>query len=75
MGFWTLLLGFVSGMMKAVNRILDDLKESKLINQGRALEQADMAKREIDVNRKQTEILSQDRTKDEVVKKMEDGNF
>lgn len=61
--------------MGFVNRALDYLKEVRLINWGKEQHAADLAKEEIEINRKQTEILNQDRTKEDVVKRMEDGSF
>jgi len=42
---------------------------------GRQLQAGEMAQEEIEVNRKQTEILSQTVTKDQTEKKLRDGNF
>ena len=61
--------------MGFVNRALDYLKEMRLVAWGREQHAADLAKDEIEINRKQTEILNQDRTKADVVKRMEDGSF
>jgi hypothetical protein len=51
------------------------MKKDELINQGREREQADIAKEEINVNREQTEILTKDQTREETVKKLDDGTF
>ena len=55
--------------------IFEYIKSSELIAQGKNEQQAELAKEEIEINRKQTEILSQEVTKEETIKKLEDGTF
>jgi hypothetical protein len=71
----TTILGLANGIIGLFSRALDYLKEIRLINWGKEQHAADLAKEEIEINRKQTEILNQDRTKADVVKRMEDGTF
>lgn len=70
-----MIVGFASGFFKSLVRVLDMLKAKANINTGKALEQAEQAKQEAELNRKQTEILVQNRTKDETIKKLENGTF
>ena len=74
-GIWSTILGLVSGIIAIVARVLEQMKKDELINQGREREQADIAKEEINVNREQTEILTKDQTREETVKKLDDGTF
>lgn len=71
----TIILGLFNGALGLFNKMIEYVKEVRLINFGREQQVSDLAKEEIEINRKQTEILSQERTKEEVIKKMEDGTF
>lgn len=69
------ILGFFSGFFKSLEKILDMFKTKQDMNQGRALEQADQAIRENELMRKETEVLTEKRNKDDVIKKLESGSF
>jgi short-subunit dehydrogenase len=74
-GLWATILGLVSGIVSIITQVLEKIKKDELIRQGREQEQADIAKEEINVTREQTEILTKDQTREETIKKLEDGNF
>lgn len=69
------ILGLIRGIALLFNKSVDWFKERALIKMGRQLQAGEMAQEEIEVNRKQTEILSQTVTKDQTEKKLRDGNF
>jgi len=71
----SIILGLFNGALGLFNKLIEYAKEVRLINFGREQQASDLAKEEIEINRKQTEILTQERTKEEVIKKMEDGDF
>ena len=71
----SIILGLFNGALGLFNKLIEYAKEVRLINFGREQQVSDLAKEEIEINRKQTEILTQERTKEEVIKKMEDGSF
>lgn len=75
MSYVAAILGFFSGAFKAFGRILDMFRTQRDVNQGRALEQAEQAKRENELMRQETEVLTENRTKDDVTKKLENGTF
>ena len=75
MQYITVILGFFSGAFKVFGKVIDIFKTKRDVNQGRILEQAEQAKRENELIRKETEILTENRTKDIVVKKLEKGTF
>lgn len=75
MGWFTGIITLLGELGSLFSKLLDMWKTKSLQDQGRALQQADEAKAEIDINRKQTEILSQDRTKQDTISKMQDGSF
>lgn len=75
MTFMSVILGLLNGALGLFNRLVDYFKELRLISWGEEKAKAELAKEEIEINRRQTEILSQDRTKEDVIKKMEDGSF
>lgn len=75
MSWITVILGFLSGLFKSLTGILDVIKSQDLINRGKEEQQTEIAKDEIEINREQTQILSQERTREETIKKLEDGTF
>jgi len=75
MSWLSVILGLLSGVVQGLLKVFDAIKTQELINQGRTLEQADRAKDEIEINRQQTEILAQNQSKEETIKKLEDGTF
>jgi len=72
---WAVILGAVNGVIRFFNGILDWFRETNWISQGKALEQAEAAKREAQLTRETSEILSEDRTKEDTTKRLEDGTF
>lgn len=74
-GLWVTVLGLLNGLVQVFARVLEQLKRDELVNQGKELQQAEIAKDEIEVNRQQTEILTKDQTREETAKKLEDGTF
>jgi hypothetical protein len=71
----SLILGLFNGALGVFGKFIDYVKEIRFINYGREQQLSDLAKEEIEINRKQTEILTQERTKEEVIKRMENGDF
>lgn len=71
----TTILAFFTSIFKFGMNIFEYIKSSELISQGKNEQQAELAKEEIEINRQQTEILSQEVTKEETIKKLEDGTF
>lgn len=69
------VLGLVRGIITLFNKSVEWFKEKALIKMGRDLEAAELAKKEIDINREQTEILTQDRSKKDTEKRLEEGTF
>lgn len=69
------ILGLVRGVVSIFNKSVEWFKEKALIRMGRELQAGELAQNEIDINRKQTEILSQTRTKEQTEKKLRDGEF
>lgn len=72
---WEIIVGFATGVLKTLSRVLDMIKTKANINTGRVIEQAEQAKEETEVNRQQTKILMEERTKEDTIKKMENGTF
>lgn len=74
-GIVSAVLGLVRGVISLFSKSAEYFKEKMLIQTGRELQAGQMAKDEIDINRRQTEILSQTVTKDQTEKKLRDGTF
>lgn len=75
MSFLSTIIGLFGGFFSFFGKIFDYWKSTELINQGKVLSQAELAKDEININRQQTEILSQERTKADTLRKLKDGTF
>ena len=75
MNILNLILGLFSGLAKIVIRVLEIVKEKRLIEQGKTLERAEQAIKEAENLREQQKILMEKRTKSDVIKSMEDGKF
>ena len=74
-GIWVTILGLLSGLVSIFSKVMEDLKKEELKNQGKIEQQAEIAKDEVEKTREQTEILTQDRTREDVVKRLDDGTF
>ena len=72
---WMTILGLFSGIVSLVNKALDFFKTSSLINRGKVLEQAEQAKREAELERETTKIILENRTKEDTIKRMDEGSF
>jgi hypothetical protein len=69
------VMSILSSLSKLATKLLDYFKEKKLIEQGKTLEKAEIAIHELEINKKQTEIIMKDQSKEETVKKLKDGTF
>ena len=75
MGLISSILGIFSALGSLLGRFFEIVRENTLVNWGREQHAADLAKEELEINRKQAEILNQDRTKQDTVSRLEDGTF
>lgn len=74
-GIWVTILGLLSGLVSIFSKVMEDLKKQDLKNQGKIEQQAEIAKDELEKSREQNEILVQDRTREDVAKRLDDGTF
>lgn len=79
---WTTILGLFSGLFNLALRVLEMIKEQKLIQKGIDIEktknmelESKQAKSEAELVRQQSEILLGDSSKKELIEKMEKGKF
>lgn len=72
---WVTILGLLSGLVSIFSKVLEDLKKQDLKNQGKIEQQAEIARDELEKSREQNEILVQDRSREDVVKRLDDGTF
>lgn len=68
-------LGFLTGVIKAIVKILEIIKTKRTIEDGKRQKETEIINQQNEINIKQTEILIQDRTKKDVIDKMKDGTF
>jgi hypothetical protein len=71
MSFFVLLESFFS----IFSRLFDWFKTKEAIEQGKIIKEAEIIKQNDEIEKEQTDVLIQDRTKDEVIEKMEKGTF
>lgn len=72
---WLTILGLFNGVVSAFNKVLEWFKEAKWTNIGKSLEQAEIAKQEAEATRVSSEIIAEERTREQTAKRMEDGTF
>jgi hypothetical protein len=75
LSLWNIIVGLLGGIVKISLRVLDMIKEKRLIDQGRALERGKIAEEQLEITREQTEILISKADKKDIVDKMESGKF
>lgn len=71
----TAILGFLSGFFSVFSRILEYFKKEEIKNDGKNELAKEIAEKEIEINRKQTEVLIKDEKREETIKKLENGTF
>lgn len=72
---WTQLLGFGVELIKLFNRVLDFFKRKIAVEEGRQLEQAEIAKYQEQLTRETSEIILAERSEEETKKRLEDGSY
>lgn len=76
MSIWLTVLGLLGGLFRIVLRVLELSKEKKTAEQAKQLEKAEIAIKESELLRKQTEILLDDTVnKANTIKNLENGKF
>lgn len=75
MFFISKIADFFNGFFGFMGKIFDWIKYQQAIQHGKELKEAEIIKQNQEIVKKQNEILTTDRTKEEVIEKMEKGNF
>lgn len=71
----TAILGFLSGFFSVFSRILEYFKKEEIKNEGKNEIVKDIAVKEVELNRRQTEVLIKDEKREDTIKKLESGTF
>ena len=71
----TTILGFLSGFFSVFSRILEYFKKEEIKNEGKNEIVKEIAVKEVEINRGQTEVLIKDEKKEDTIKKLENGTF
>jgi hypothetical protein len=71
----TTILGFLSGFFSVFSRILEYFKKEEIKNEGKNEIVKEIAVKEVEINRRQTEVLIKDEKKEDTIKKLENGTF
>lgn len=73
------LISGISGLIHIISQMLDRARERELVDQGKQQATIEIAnkisEKEAEVTKKQTEILMQERTDEETIKKLEKGEY
>lgn len=73
--FTSILLGSLSGIGQVVTKVLEHIREQQLKAEGEAKAKNEIKAKEAEVAIKQAEIVAQGESREETIKKMEDGKF
>lgn len=71
----TAILGLLSGFFSVFSRILEYFKKEELKNEGKTEVIKEIAVKEVEITRKQTEVLIKDEKREDTIKKLENGTF
>lgn len=73
------IISGLSGIIHIISQMLDRAREKELVDQGKQQATTELAnkisEKEAEVTKKQTEILMQERTDEETIKKLEEGKY
>jgi hypothetical protein len=72
---WAALVGMMTGLAKVFSKALELWKTEEMIQQGKSLQQAEIAKEEVAINRETSEIIAADVPEEETIRKLENGSF
>ena len=71
----TAILGFLSGFFSVFSKILEYFKNEEIKNEGKNEIDKEIAEKEVEINRRQTEVLIKDEKKEDTIKKLENETF
>lgn len=71
----TAILGFLSGFFSVFSKILEYFKKEEIKNEGKNEVVKEIAVKEVEINRRQTEVLIKDEKREDTIKKLENGTF
>jgi hypothetical protein len=69
------IFGFLQQIFVFFNKMFDWFRQKQAIEHGKELKEIEIIKSNQKIEKEQTEILLKDRTKEEVIDKMEKGTF
>jgi len=75
---WSLVatvLALFKSLGDLASKAFDYFSRKEAIDEGKTIANAEMAEKDQDIEDEQTKILIEDRTKDDVINKMEKGEF
>lgn len=75
MSFMTSVVAAIASFFGFFSKLLDWFKNKEAVDHGKNLKEVEIIKQNDEVEKEQTNVLIQDRTKDEVIEKMEKGTF
>jgi len=73
--FFGSFIALITSIFSIFGKALDIYKQKELIDQGKILKESEIIQENSELEKKQTEIIIQDRTKEEVIEKMKKGTF
>lgn len=75
MAWLTAIVGVIGGLLKAAASFFGWKQQRELVDAGRAAERADRAEADLAVAKRQGEIMAEQRTREDVAKRLRDGSF
>jgi hypothetical protein len=69
------ILGLLSGFFSVFSRILEYFKKEEMKNEGKTELAKEILTKDQEVTAKQTEILIKDESREETIRKLENGTF
>ena len=75
MSFTASVVAAIASFFGFFSKLLDWFKNKEAVDHGKSLKEVEIIKQNDEVEKEQTNVLIQDRTKDEVIEKMEKGTF
>ena len=72
---WSVILGLLSAAAKYAVKALDYFKFKQAVQAGEEIAKGEIAAKEVQVDRKQDEIMMTEQPKSETIKKLENGTF
>lgn len=73
--FWLTLISLATGVLSFFGKVFDYIRDQKMIELGKQINNNEINKKEQEIKDKQTDIIMTPAKKEDIEKKLEDGKF